>query len=86
MRDRLAGLDDLHARIAVTAERALLRDLGASCELALGALATFDDGTVTLDAALALDGKRARVRTSATDPREAARLAVEALGGVPHAV
>jgi hydroxymethylbilane synthase len=86
MRDRLASIDDRAVRAAVTAERALLHRLGASCDLALGALGAFDGSTVTLHAALALDGERARVTTSAADPQEAARLAAEALRPVSYAL
>ena len=84
--DRLARLDHRDTHVAVTAERALLRRLGASCDLALGALATVDDGTVTIEAALAREGHRARVTTSAADPEEAARLAAEALRPVSYAL
>lgn len=68
----LAGLDDEDSRLAVTAERALLRALEAGCSSPIGALAVvaagdsdtelFIRGSVT-----ALDGSAA-VRLSATGP------------------
>lgn len=48
----LAGLDDLPSRLAVTAERAVLRGIDATCDTAVGALAAFDDGRLTLSAEL----------------------------------
>lgn len=48
----LAELDDLPSRLAVTAERAVLRGIEATCDTALGALASFDDGRLTLAAEL----------------------------------
>lgn len=55
--DRIAEivrrLDDAPTRIAVTAERAVLRALGASCTLPLGTWARVEDGEVVLDAAIA---------------------------------
>jgi len=52
VRNLLAGLDDRHTRVCVTAERAVLAAVGASCASAIGALATYTDGalTVTCDA------------------------------------
>jgi hydroxymethylbilane synthase len=55
----VAPLDDCEARLATTAERALLRRLEGGCQVPLGALATVRDGTVTLQASVcALDGSR----------------------------
>jgi hydroxymethylbilane synthase len=85
LRERLRALDDRATRTAVTAERALLRLLGASCELALGALATVEDELVTLDAALAADGGIARFRGAGGDPLELAQRAADALALVAHA-
>src|SRR5207249_2178476 len=51
----LARLDHAPTRRAVTAERALLRALGASCALALGAHARVAGGEIVLEAALATD-------------------------------
>jgi hydroxymethylbilane synthase len=55
----LAALDDVEARLAVTAERALLRRLEGGCQVPLGALATVTDGRLRLEATVcALDGTR----------------------------
>ncbi len=56
----LASLDDVEARLAVTAERALLRRLEGGCQVPLGALASLADGRLRLQATVcALDGTRA---------------------------
>jgi hydroxymethylbilane synthase len=53
----LRPLDDQTARLAATAERALLRRLEGGCQVPLGALGTAIDGTLHLYAAVcALDG------------------------------
>lgn len=84
LRARVAPLDDRATRQAVTAERALLRLLGASCEIPLGAIARCDDGDVILDAALAeTDGVR-RVSARGRDPHDVARRAAEMLGAAAH--
>lgn len=55
----LAALDDGAARLAATAERALLRHLEGGCQVPLGALASVHEGTLTLMASVcALDGRR----------------------------
>ena len=64
---RLAPLDDAGTRGAVTAERALLAALGASCALALGAFARWKNERLLLDAALA-DGGLRRVHVRGQDP------------------
>jgi hydroxymethylbilane synthase len=80
LRSRLARvLDDPDTRLAVTAERALLSLLGASCELALGALARVDRGLIVLHAAIATDIV-VKASARAREPEEAARLAFEQLG------
>lgn len=50
VRTVLRALDDAVARITVTAERAVLRDLGATCATAAGAYATLANGVLTLRA------------------------------------
>jgi hydroxymethylbilane synthase len=77
-RDRLATIDDAATRAATDAERELLRLMGGSCELALGALATRSGDDVVLDASI--DGRRARVR--GRDPLAAARNAAAELGAL----
>ncbi len=83
----LFGIDDPALHRAVDAERAYLRHLGAGCDLACGALATFGNGGLELQALLAsLDGKTVlRARVSGADPaalgEEAGREILEAQGG-----
>src|SRR5439155_598323 len=50
LRARVAPLEDPATRIAVTAERELLRLMGASCEIPLGAIGRSHDGGVELAA------------------------------------
>lgn len=59
VRDLLAALDHGPSRLAVTAERAYLAELGGGCDLPAGAHATVTpDGTLSLEALLAsLDGR-----------------------------
>jgi hydroxymethylbilane synthase len=51
----LSALDDAATHIAVDAERALLRRLGAGCRMPVGALAATDGDTVTMQAMMADD-------------------------------
>jgi hydroxymethylbilane synthase len=51
-RERLGPIDDDVTRRATDAERELLRLLGGSCDLALGALAQVDERGIVLDAML----------------------------------
>jgi hydroxymethylbilane synthase len=53
----LVPLEDRDARLAASAERALLRRIEGGCQVPLGALATVADGTLRLQASVcALDG------------------------------
>lgn len=80
-RERIRGrLDDPGAHAAVTAERALLRLLGASCEIALGCYASWERGTISLDAALATEEGVRRAHASGPDPLVVAHAAAEQLG------
>lgn len=54
----LAAIDDVEARITATAERAVLRELGASCATAAGALATREGDVVVLRADVSSDAER----------------------------
>jgi len=55
----LSALDDREARLATSAERALLRRLEGGCQVPLGALATLHGGRLTLNACVcARDGTR----------------------------
>jgi hydroxymethylbilane synthase len=80
LRGRVAALDDPATRIAVTAERELLRLLGASCEIPLGALGRNEEGTIRLDAALADDSGVRRASVRGSDPRDVARRVADMLG------
>lgn len=81
---RLAALDDGATRLAVTAERALLRAMGASCEIPLGAIGRYASGLVELDAALVTPAGIRRASERGTDPLEVARRAADALGATAH--
>jgi len=86
LRERVAGaLDDRDTRRAVTAERALLALMGASCDLALGALATIENDIIVLDAAFASADGIARATVCARDVEECARLAADKLRSRVHA-
>jgi hydroxymethylbilane synthase len=80
MRARFAGFDDPDTRLAVTTERALLRALGGSCALAVGALAHVEGSEIRLDAALVVDGDVVRAAARGTDPSDVVRLVADALG------
>ena len=74
----LAALDDRDARLAASAERALLRRLEGGCQVPLGALATALGESLTLMACVcALDGSR-HLTASAT--AQAAAAEAEPLG------
>jgi hydroxymethylbilane synthase len=84
LRERVAPLDDGATRLAVTAERELLRLMGASCDIALGAIGRHEDGEVALDAALASDDGIRRATARGPGPLDAARRAADALGATAH--
>lgn len=73
----LEGLDDARTRIALAAERSLMRRLGGGCALPLGAVADVDDGRIQMVAGVFTpDGAReARTAVEAEDPEEVAALA-----------
>jgi hydroxymethylbilane synthase len=75
-------LDDPASRLAVSAERAVLRRLEAGCTAPLGALAQVDGQTITLTAvAVAADGSEAIRRASSSSLSQSATVEVaEALG------
>ena len=78
MASLLAPLDDRATRLAVTAERAVLKQLEGGCQLPLGALGTIEAGTLTLQAVVAtLDGTsaiRETMQASVSESEEAMRL------------
>ena len=82
---RLARLDHVPTRLAVTAERALLPRLGAGCSLALGAHGRAAGDTIVLDAALATDEGILRASVSGRDPEEVAGRAAASLRAPAHA-
>lgn len=81
---RVAALDDRATRLAVATERALLRAMGASCEIPLGTIGRYTDGAIELAAALATDAEVRRTSARGADPHEVARRAAEALGAPAH--
>jgi hydroxymethylbilane synthase len=79
----LRPLDDHAARLAATAERALLRRLEGGCQVPLGALGTTIGGTLHLYAAVcALDGSEWLTARGEIDPSPAGHAVTiaEALG------
>ena len=81
LRDRIRErLDDADIHRAVTAEREVLRLLGASCEIPLGCHARSVGGDIVLDAALATDDGIRRAHAEGRDPLVVARAAADALG------
>lgn len=85
VRARVAALDDANTRRAVSAERALLHALGASCEIPLGTFARVEGGEIVLDAALVTQSGVLRARERGSDPSDVAMRAAAALGAVAHA-
>jgi hydroxymethylbilane synthase len=77
-RERLAPIDDDLTRRATDAERELLRLLGGSCDLALGALAQVDEQGIVLDAML---GDR-RASARGREPLDLAAVVAADLGAV----
>lgn len=62
----LSHLEDPATRLTSTAERAVLRGLSAGCATAIGASATFIDGTLSLTAELAVEDTGASARVTET--------------------
>ncbi len=76
--DACRRLDDAATRIAVTAERALLRALGGGCQVPIGAHATVQGGQIRLDAVVITpDGGRAVRRAAEGAGSDAERLGSE---------
>lgn len=74
----LAAVDHADTRAAVTAERAVVRRLGAGCSTPLGVLGRMRNGRLAVDAwLLAEDGRRSVRRSVEGDPGSAERLGVE---------
>lgn len=81
---RLKTLEHLPTRLAVSAERALLRAMGASCEIPLGAYGRVERGEIALDAALASESGVRRASARGPDPDEVAHRVADALGAGAH--
>ena len=67
--ETLALLNDPHTRLITTAERAVLVGIGATCATAIGALAEFKNGTLTLTAELSAPDADEHERASITGDR-----------------
>lgn len=86
LRERVRqALDDEDTHRAVDAERALLRLMGASCDIALGCHARWEGRTLVLDGALAEGGTVRRASARGDAPETIAGGVAEALGAVAHA-
>jgi hydroxymethylbilane synthase len=76
----VAALNDAQTRACVTAERALLRELGGGCQVPLGAWARMEGSEITLDArVLSPDGEQ-DLRRTARAPLEHAETLGKRLG------
>ena len=79
----VARLDDAETRACVMAERALLRRLEGGCQVPIGAYATVEDETLTLDGIVgSLDGKRMFRETrsgQASEPEQLGEYVAQAL-------
>jgi hydroxymethylbilane synthase len=78
LRSSLAAMDHQPTRIAVDAERSLLRRIGGGCLAPLGALAEVADGRLRLRAAFE-DGTGGFARAEETGPTEDAERVVDAV-------
>jgi hydroxymethylbilane synthase len=79
LHQRLAVLDHRATRLAVTTERALLRAMGASCEIPLGAIGRVEGDEILLDAALVTGAGVARAHERGRDPLDVAGRAARVL-------
>jgi hydroxymethylbilane synthase len=75
----LRTVEDAHTRHTTEAERALLEGLGAGCSTAVGALATWSSGTLTLSAELAVSdtGEAVHLSSSVTSTLLETNIATE---------
>lgn len=77
MLELMKHLDDPATRAAVTAERALMRELEGGCQIPIGALGTVDNGVLKLDGMVAgLDGTILIRDNIQGDPQEADALGI----------
>jgi hydroxymethylbilane synthase len=79
----LGAINDRHAEIALTAERAVVRRLGGGCQMPIGAYAALDDAALTVTAiVVSPDGARAataHIDGRADEPEAAGDAAAEQL-------
>ena len=85
LRAHLQTIDDRPSHLAVRTERALLRLLGGSCALPLGAWARVDAGAIVIDAALALGDRIVRTSAHGSDPDAVADAAAQGLAAATRA-
>ena len=75
---RLQPLDHSPTRIAVTAERGLLRALGGSCQVPVAGRATLTSGKLTIKGLIAsLDGKRVIADELTGEPQRSEQIGIE---------
>lgn len=75
---RLQPLDHSPTRIAVTAERGLLRALGGSCQVPVAGRATLTSGKLTIKGLIAsLDGKRVITDELTGEPQRSEQIGIE---------
>ena len=75
---RLQPLDHGPTRIAVTAERGLLRALGGSCQVPVAGRATLTSGKLTIKGLIAsLDGKRVITDELTGEPQRSEQIGIE---------
>ena len=80
----LSKARDPRAWAEAQAERAFLEELNAGCSRPVGAVARYEDGVVTVTAAVfSMDGRAAWFRVAHRDPVEAGVRAAEAVKSVP---
>jgi hydroxymethylbilane synthase len=81
VRDLVACLNDPEAFAVLTAERAVVRELGGGCQMPIGAHASLKKDALHLDAiVLSLDGGRCIYAMADGDPSNADALGVEVAG------
>jgi len=77
MLELMKHLDDPATRAAVTAERALMRELEGGCQIPIGSLGTVENGVLRLDGMVAsLDGTRLIRDEVLGNPQEAEALGI----------
>jgi hydroxymethylbilane synthase len=85
LRAHLERVDDPASNLAVRSERALLRLLGGTCAIPMGAWARVEDGVIVMDAVLVVDGRVVRASARGSEPDAVAATAAEGLESAAHA-